>query len=100
MGCFAIVDVSAGEGQQLYRTRVVDFTMPDNKKRSRLCIAACHDNDHCLFKATVTTSGPSIRLLPASCATDEVNLHTCAVNKPFVLSKTNLRRPVFMHAQK
>lgn len=75
------VDASAAKGQRLHSSRFVDLLEPDDKKRSRLCVAAFHDNDHGLFPAAPTIKKLSTRLLLTLCATDKINLHTRNVTK-------------------
>lgn len=100
MGCFVIVEASAVEGRQLHRSLFLDLIKPVDTKRSRLCVVACHDNDHGLLTAALNIKRLIIRLVFTLCATDKLNVYSHDRTKAFVLCKTNLRRPVFRQAPK
>jgi len=96
LGCFEIVSEEQAKGYRLYRPRFVDVTKPSGVKRSRLCVAACNDQEHGLFTAAPTIKRLSLRLLLAVTAIKEFELHTRDVTKAFVMSRTPLRRPVYL----
>lgn len=94
--CFDIVDESESHGHRLYRARFVDKLKADGSKRSRLCVAACNDRNHGLFTGAPTVKRMSLRLLASLSTSYGYELYTRDVTKAFVMSKTLLRRPVFM----
>lgn len=96
--CFEIVEKRESEGHRLYRPVFVDKVKSDGTKRSRLCAAACNDQEHGLFTATPTIKRISLRLLLSMSATYRLNLFTRDATKAFVNSKTKLRRPIYMQA--
>lgn len=88
LGCFKVFSISEAEGHRLYRSTFIDTIKPSGEKRSRLCVPACNDQQHGLFT--------SLRLLIALTAIMKLKLYTRDVRKAFVMSKTPLRRPVYL----
>jgi len=96
LGCFEVVDATQSANHRLYRPTFVDKLKPDGSKRSRLCVAACNDQNHGLFTAAPTIKRISLRLLLALAVSHRLRLFTRDVTKAFVNSKTPLRRPVYL----
>lgn len=98
LGCFEVVDRKEADGHRIYKYRFVDAVKPNGVKKSRLCVAAFNDKDHGLFTAAPTVKRISIRLMLSMCAMMGHQICTRDVKKAFVMSKTRLRRPVYMQA--
>lgn len=88
-----IVDASAVEGQGLYRFRSIYYSEPDETKKYRLYVTACHKNDHGLVTAALTIKKLSFQLLLLMYTADRLNLHIRDVTKVFVVCKNNLQHP-------
>lgn len=100
LGCFEIVDSAEAKNHRVYRHSFVDKIKSDGKKKSRFCVAAFNDKNHGLFTAAPTVKRISIRLMVSISASFGFSLFTRDVKKAFVMSKTSLRRPVYMHPPK
>lgn len=99
-GCFEIAPAIEADGHRIYRSRFVDKVKPDGTMRSRLCVAACNDQSHGLFTASPTMKRISLRLFLTIAATEKLQMHVRDVTKAFIMSKTTLRRPIYMKAPK
>ncbi len=100
IGCFEVVDKSEADGHRLYRATFVDKTKTDGTRKSRLCVAACNDQEHGLFTGAPTVKRLSMRLLLALATSYRMKLWTRDVTQAFVQSKSELRRPVYMRPPK
>ena len=100
LGCFKIVTRDEAKGHRLYRSTFVDKVKDNGEKRSRLCVAACNDKEHGLFTAAPTIKRISLRMFIAIAACNSFDIYTRDVTKAFVMSKTPLRRPVYLRAPK
>lgn len=74
-GCFAVIDLSAAEGQRVYRLRLVTLIKPDYTNSCHLCVAECHENGLGSINAAHETRIPSISLLYTICTTEGLSLH-------------------------
>ena len=99
-GCFKVVDISTCEGHRLYRPVFVDKMKLDGEKKSRMCVAACNDQEHGLLTGAPTVKRLSMRILTSVAAAYRLKLFIRDVIKAFVQSTTTLRRPVYMRAPK
>ncbi len=98
LGCFHIVYKVQSEGLRLYRARFVDKIKNDGTKRSRLVVAAVRDDQHGLFTAATGLRRLSLRILLAIAVSFKFDLCAGDVTKAFAMSKTPLRRNVYMRA--
>lgn len=100
LGCFEIVDASEAKNHRIYNHSFVDKVKDNGTRKSRLCVAAFNDKDHGLFTAAPTVKRISIRFMMCITSSYGFDLATRDVKKAFVMSKTQLRRPVYMRAPK
>lgn len=98
IGCFEIVDRGEAKDSRLYRCTFVDSVKPDGRKRSRLCAAACNDQNHGCLTAAPTIKRMSLRLLFALAASSKFHLFTRDETKAFVMSKTKLLLLIYAQA--
>lgn len=96
MGYFQVVLSIKEDGHHIYRSPFVDYKKPDDTKRSQLCVAACNDEKHGLSTAEATIKQLSLIVLLFITMTRRLQVHVRNVTKTFNLSKTPLRRPVYM----
>ncbi len=96
MGCFEVVPKQDSDGYRLYRPTFVGKVKLNGEKRSRLCVAACNDQNHGLFTAAPTIKRLSLRLLLCVAASPGFDLTTRHVTRAFVMSKTPLHRPFYL----
>lgn len=98
LGCFD--DKVEADGHRLYRATFFDKIKADGAAKSRLCVAACSDNEHDPMTGAPTVKRLTIRLLIAIGVSYGLKLFTRDVAKAFVQSHTTLRRAVYMRAPK
>lgn len=96
LGCFELIDKEEAKGQRIHNHSFVDKLKPSGEKKSRFIVAAHSDHDHGYFVAAPTVKRISIRLLLSVCASYRFSIGTRDVKKAFVMSRTKLRRPVFL----
>lgn len=100
MRCFKIVKDTEADSYRLCRPGFVDTMKGDGTKRPRPWVEVCNDYEHGLLTAASTIKRTLLRLLLAVAATCQVELYVRNVVKAFVMSKTVLRRAVYMKAPK
>lgn len=61
-----------------------------------MCVAACNDKEHGPFTAASTKKRISFRMLVPVAVIKRMSLYVRDVTKAFVMSKTELRRPIYM----
>ena len=84
----------------MYRPTFVDKVKSSGEKRSRLCVAACNDHEHGLFTAAPTIKRFSLRVLFANAVIFKFRMLTRDITKAFAMSKTLLRRPIYLRPPK
>lgn len=97
LGCFEIVDNSEAQNHRIRRHCFVDKVKSDGTRKSRLCVASFADKDCGLFIPAPTVKRISIRLMVSISASYGFQSSTRDVKKAFIMSKTCLRKPVYMH---
>ena len=97
-GCFQTASIDQSKGHRLYRARFVDKLKQDRTKRSRLLFAASNDQERGLFTAAPTMKRITLRLILSIAASYRFPVFTRDITKAFVMTKTPLRRPMYMRA--
>lgn len=84
------------ERHGLYRARLVDRVEPNGSKRSKSCAAACNDHELGWFIVAPTIRHISVRLLLSVTVLQRFRIIVRNISKAHVMSRTPLRRLVFM----
>lgn len=100
LGHFKVRRASKAEGHCLYRSRCVDKVKAGGRELPRICVKTCSVQDHGLSTTAQAMRRVSFRLLLSVAVTESYTIHTEDDTKAFVMSKTPLRRLVYVKKPK